>query len=79
MFNKMDRVCVNCGRRFGRHYGVDKSGYFCDHDIYLLYEETGKKDLSKVFIDSGKKRDAHGEEYSITDPNILFKYRGEIS
>ena len=72
VFNKMDRVCSNCGRRFGRHYGTEKTGYFCYCDSYILYDETGERDLSKIFIDSGEKEDSHGKRYSIKDPNILF-------
>ena len=73
MNNKMDKLCSNCGRRFGRHYSAKKVSGFCNYIIYMQYVETGKVDSSKIFIDSGERKTMEGKKYSIKDPNSLFK------
>ena len=83
----MDKVCVNCGNRFGEHFGR-KDTFFCDYSTYNVYKETtynvyqktGKITFNKTFIDSGEKYSMGGVRYSIpmsedgiNNPNILFK------
>ena len=71
--NIMDRVCTNCGQRFGEHYGVEAI-HFCNVETFNGYRNNGRIIFSKLFVDSGKRKTRDGMELPTDkDPNILFK------
>lgn len=74
--SKMDRICANCGQRFGGHYGSGEP-VFCKAVDFTTYLNTKEKpSTSKLFVDGGRRKTRYGIAYSEKDPNFLFKRRG---
>jgi hypothetical protein len=76
MSELMDRVCANCNRRYGEHYGGHADPDFCVHEEYTVWRKAGggKIRAQGLFLNSGKFRGEHEavKEWIPKDPNILF-------
>jgi len=74
--NKMDRMCTNCGRRFGGHFGFGKPIFCKEKDLTAYLNTKEKPSTSKLFVDGGRRKTRYGIAYSEKDPNFLFKRKG---
>ena len=75
----MNRICTNCGERYGEHFRPNKGFLFCTL-LYYEHDKTREGDPNPhhVFIDSGefRIRDMSKNTKKDTNPNFLFKGRG---